>query len=120
MSSYKYKWLREDVLKLIEMVEDRNCLWNVASSDYHNQIKRRNCIAEIASELNIPSEEIKKKYTLFVLNILKRRTEMKTKKSGSGSDKVYLPKWEFFGALQFIFRHAEVTKTTNFMVSKIV
>ena len=58
------KWQREDVKKLIELVEERQSLWNVNHKDYHNQIKRRNAIEEIAAALKIGNEEVKKKSIL--------------------------------------------------------
>lgn len=115
-----YKWKREEIILLIEMVEERACLWDVSHSDYHNQIHRRNGLQEIASKLNIPVDEIKKKIHTLRAQLSKERLKMKTIKSGSGSSEIYKSKWEFFNLLEFMFRHTEKRNTVDSMVSIVL
>lgn len=53
----------DDIVTLIALIEERECLWNVKSPDYMNQIKRTQAYREIAGGL--PGErtvdDIKKK-----------------------------------------------------------
>ena len=88
------------------------------SSDYHNSQKRKGAIDRIAESVNKSAEEVKKKIHTLRAQYSKEKTKMKTAKSGSGSQEMYVTKWEYFQALQFMFRHSENT-TVDSMVSKV-
>ena len=46
-----FHWSNAKVEQLIDMLENRECLYNTKSKDYHNRDKRRSATQEIATAL---------------------------------------------------------------------
>ncbi|KAF5271419.1 hypothetical protein FQR65_LT17620 [Abscondita terminalis] len=109
----KINWARQQVIKLLELVEENECLWNVESTDYHNQNKRRTAIAKIATIVEMPHEEVKKKLHTLRAQYSKERSKMKQNKSGAGANEIYKTKWEYFKTMKFMFRHTAKSQTTD-------
>lgn len=118
-SAEALKWNREKTLILIEMVEARECLWNVQLEDYRNKIKRQNAIEDIANAMKMTHEDIRQKIHRLRSQYTNERSKMKKKKSGSGSAELYKTKWEYFQALDFMFQHSSVgSDNVDSLVSK--
>jgi hypothetical protein len=45
------EWSDENIFKLITLYQQRACLYNIRDKDYHNRIKKRLAMAEIAKEM---------------------------------------------------------------------
>ena len=69
--------------------------------------------------VNKSAEEVKKKIYTLHAQYSKEKTKMKTAKSESGSQEMYVTKWEYFLALQFMFHHSQNTTTVDSMISKV-
>lgn len=54
-------WDREKTLRLIELLEMKECLWKVQIDDYRNKNKRHDAIQEIGAALQMHHEEIRQK-----------------------------------------------------------
>ena len=46
-----FQWSYAKVEQLIDVIENRECLYNTKSKDYHNRDKRRSAMQEIATAL---------------------------------------------------------------------
>ena len=55
------KWSEDEVDELIDMLEERVCLWDVFSKEYHNRNKREKAFEEMEEQLQISTGEIKTK-----------------------------------------------------------
>ncbi|XP_030758576.1 uncharacterized protein LOC115884213 [Sitophilus oryzae] len=120
MSSYnKSKWKSEDTLHLISLIEDNQCLWNVTLADFKDRLKREKAVCNIASELKISSEDVKKKIHSLRTQYTNERSKMKKFKSGDSTTDRYKTKWEFYNALQFMFQHSSANETIDSMKMRV-
>ena len=55
------RWANDDASILIDMLEERSCLWDVNVKDYHSKDKRAKTLEEIEDVIGIPPNEIKTK-----------------------------------------------------------
>ena len=55
------RWCDADVDRLIELLEERPCLWDVFCKEYHVREKRERAYEEIENELEIDLNDIKTK-----------------------------------------------------------
>lgn len=99
-----------NMLFLVQLYQQHECLYNVASRGYHNRMRRENALQAICNEFkNLTGDEectvdaISKKIrtcrTQYLENISKIA---KSKNSGAGTDEVYQPKWFFCDSLTFL------------------
>ena len=49
-----YTWSYEKITELIDMYEDRPCLYNTKHQEYFNREKRRKALSEIAAAMDFP------------------------------------------------------------------
>ena len=61
-SAQSKKWRHEEILKLIELYEERQSLWDVSHKSYHLQDIREKALDEIATELETTVMEINSKW----------------------------------------------------------
>ena len=53
------KWTHDKIVRLIDLYEERACLWDVFDKEYHDKDKRERALVEIANELDNPVADIK-------------------------------------------------------------
>jgi len=49
----EHHWTEERIDELISLFEDRPCLYNTKSKDYHNRDRRKKAFDEIAATLEV-------------------------------------------------------------------
>ena len=57
------RWCDAEVDRLIELLEERPCLWDVFCKDYHAREKRERAYEDIGNELEMDVSDIKAKIT---------------------------------------------------------
>lgn len=104
MSNYTKKFL----IDFFETYREYTCLWKIKSPEYHDKFARKtamealtNKFKEIEPEVN--EEIVKKKINNFRTSY-KRELKLvqKSKKSGAGSDEIYVPKLWYYDYLTFL------------------
>ena len=103
-----FEWRKALTLQLIELYRDHPCLYQIKSDAYKDRNKKSKAYAELLANIKIVNpmcslEILKKK-----LNTLRSqyRKELKlmnaSRKSGAGTDEVYVPKLWCFNELRFL------------------
>lgn len=109
-SDNKVKWPHSQVRKLIGLIKERQCLWNVKIPDYKDKDERERALSEIGEEFGMCSDEIRNKIHGLRSQYTSERGKMRKselKALNSGTKCKYQTKWEFFHALQFMFNPTE-------------
>lgn len=96
-----YRWTFENVLKLVELFRANRVLWDTNDAAYHNKIKRRRSLHEIAFTLQTTEEEVKKK----IKGLRTQYASEKGKEARSNEEKEYASKWAHYQSLQFLDNH---------------
>ncbi|CAG4983890.1 unnamed protein product [Colias eurytheme] len=96
-------WDNDSVIQLIEAYKLKEILWNPQNRNYYNRLLKKDAWDELETELQRPSEEIKRKVD-YLLSALRRERQKiaKSKKTGKGADNVYQPSWFAFAHLKFL------------------
>lgn len=89
------KWNSQTTIKFIQEFSCYECLWNTKSPTYKNKQRRETSFQKIVEAMNIPGfgiPEVKNKMrNLRSTYYQEKRKIENSKKSGSGSDDVYVP-----------------------------
>ena len=105
-----FVWKDDLVYFLIDRWSEEPCLYNVKDPLYHDKNKRNLTFERLLTTLEdseynpVPS----KKDVLDKINTLRsyyntqRKKVKKSEESGTSSDKVYKPRWQFFDRLSFL------------------
>lgn len=96
------KWTHEEIVKLIELYEERACLWDVFDKEYHDKDKRQRALIEISHELETPVGDIKTKLLSLRSQLGRERAKVSKTKSGQSLDDLYKPTWIYWERLQFL------------------
>eukprot|EP00112_Aurelia_sp_Birch-Aquarium-sp1_P025869 Seg8859.2 transcript_id=Seg8859.2/GoldUCD/mRNA.D3Y31 product="hypothetical protein" protein_id=Seg8859.2/GoldUCD/D3Y31 len=96
------RWSNEDTALLIDMLEERPCLWDTGSKDYHSRNKRAKAIEDIQDTIGIPPTEIKLKITSLRGQLGRELAKVSKTKSGQSVDDCYKSTWIFWERLQFL------------------
>lgn len=106
---YQFTWSREAILCLIETYENYPCLYVTTSDNYKNRNIKNKALEEIANDLNkklltsLTAKEVQAKLHGLRTQYLGELNKIKKSKvSGTSSDSVYVPKWQFFEKLHFL------------------
>lgn len=111
------------MLKLVEIYQDYDCLWNVTSKLYRNRDARESAYKQIAERLNITgisNKDIPKKIKNLRSSYYQelKRIEASTR-SGASQDSVYKPKVSWFTTADGFLRTFRNNQETVSSVSKI-
>ena len=96
------KWSNEETAHLIDMLEERTCLWDVFDKSYHDKDKRAKALTEMEEEIGISVANIKNKILILRSQLGREMTKIAKTKSGQGADELYKPTWIFWDRLQFL------------------
>ena len=95
----KGKW---NVTALIDLLEERPCLWNIFDSQYTKREKRDSAYKEIAETLEREVGEIKTKINNLRAQLGREIGKVKKTKSGQATNELYQPLWINWERLQFL------------------
>ena len=79
------KWTEFEIDTLIEMLEERVCLWDVSCKAYHMRDKREKAYTEIKEALDISVVDIKTKITSLRAQLGREINKVRKKKSGQAA-----------------------------------
>ena len=96
------KWSNCEINRLIELLEERSCLWDVFDKNYHIREIREKAVREIELELDTPVPEIKAKIMSLRSQLGREIAKMNKTKSGQSTSELYRPSWVFWERLQFL------------------
>ena len=60
------KWDSRENSSLIELIEQRPCLWNVNDRTYHSRVERERALNEIGDQIGVSAAECKSKFALVM------------------------------------------------------
>lgn len=94
------RWSEETTIKFVEEYRARPCLWNIKLAVYKNKSARDTALKEIEELMGIESfgiNEIKNKIKNLRSTYAQEKKKIKdSKKSGAGTDEVYVPHIKWF------------------------
>lgn len=117
----KIKWSQAEIEKLIYLVQQYECIYNVKSAGYLDRNAKAQAFNKICEDLEMKELdviEVKKKWKNLRTQYLREIRELRaSKKSGSGICDVYTPKLWCFSQLQFLEAHTQIRSgESNFEV----
>lgn len=91
------------IMLLIELYRENECLWNVKSPEYKNNVKRKGAIANISEKMGFTEEIIKKKIASIRSTYLLEKKKIKdSQHTGTGTDDVYHSTLPWFQHMTFL------------------
>ncbi|CAG9840200.1 unnamed protein product [Diabrotica balteata] len=113
-TSHKVVFNNETMLNFIEFYQKHECLWNIRLKDYKKHDKRKIAIAEIAVEMGVSEDFVKKKIRSFAVHIYTGKKKINESKcTGTGTDDVYTPSLFWYHKLDFLQNVIVPRKTTS-------
>ncbi|CAH1114372.1 unnamed protein product [Psylliodes chrysocephalus] len=111
----------EKIIELIELYRENECLWNIKSAEYKNNIKRKAAITDIAKNLFVKEEIIKKKITsIRSTYLMEKKKILDSHKTGSGTDDLYSPLVPLYEHMTFLNDVIIARKTKSNLESQII
>lgn len=108
------RWTENTTMKFVEAYRERPCLWNVKDAIYKNKHARDTGYKEIENIMNIEGfgiVEIKNKIRALRSTYSQEKKKIKdSKKSGAGTDQVYVPNVKWFKEMDSFLHHLEDNK----------
>lgn len=95
-------WSSKKISTLIDLLEERACLWNIFDKEYHLREKKLAAYKEMESNLGISMNEIKTKVLNLRSSLGRELAKVNKTKSGQGADELYKPNWVHWERLQFL------------------
>ena len=86
----------ESVEKLIDLYEDRLCLWDVFSDEYSKRNLRDRAMKEISDVMDISVAYIRSKLNGLRAQLRREIAAVNKVKSGQGADEKYNSSWVFY------------------------
>lgn len=97
------EWSREKTIDLIKEFEKCECLWNVCLKDYKNIVKKKDTWHDIGRNLEISAAEAEQKMKSILAAYRREKKKVtNAKKSGSGAEEMYEPKWFAYQHMRFM------------------
>lgn len=107
------KWSDVEVDELIDMLEERVCLWDVFHKEYHLRNKREKAFEEMEENLEISIADIKTKIASLRAQLGRELTKTKAKKSGQALSENYKSNWIYWDRLQFLVAVMQAGKSKD-------
>lgn len=101
-------WEKDEIVKLIKLIERNEQLWDCSRKDYKDRVLRNRNFKNIAEELNKDIDDCINKWNSL------RKCE--TKRSRQSTVENYQSRWEYFSLLQFLKKYVPSSSFSN-MVS---
>ena len=87
---------------LIDLLEERACLWNVYDKSYQLQHTRERALSEMSGSLDASPAEIKPKNLTSRSQLGREISKENITKSGQSTDQLYKSTWSYRERLQFL------------------
>lgn len=117
------KWDSENTIKFVQEYKSHECLWNIKSSTYKNRNMRDAAISKIIEVMQIPgfgAPEVKNKIKNLRSTFAQERRKIElSKKSGTGTDNIYIPNIKWYKELESIYNYSDEKRTTLDNVSTL-
>jgi len=91
--STEENWNQDKILKLIDLVQQSENIWNPSHNLHRNRIRRTDSINEIANILGVSQQEVDNKWKTIQFQFRREQHKVKCKKSGTGTDDNYTGVW---------------------------
>ena len=96
------KWDSRETSSLIELIEQRPCLWNVNDRTYHSRVERERALNEIGDQIGVSAAECKSKFAILRGQLGREMAKVAKTRSGQATNDLYKPSWIFWDQLQFL------------------
>ena len=96
------KWSNDDVALLIDILEERACLWNVYDKSYHLKHTRERALSEMSGSLDASPAEIKTKILTLRSQLCREIRKVNKTKSGQSTYQLNKLTWIYWEMLQFL------------------
>ena len=100
--SKKYRWDDDDVEQLIDLYEERVCLWDVSDKSYQKRDVKEKALAKISEIMGIDAAVIKAKWGSLRAQHGRELAKENRTKSGQSADDLYQSKWIFMEKMRFV------------------
>lgn len=112
------KWTEKEIDLLLDSYEERACLWDVSSKEYHLKDKREKAYEEIKEKLEASSAEIKAKICGLRAQLGREMVKVRARKSGMALSEVYESNWVYWDRLQFLTPYIGARKSKTTILTK--
>ncbi|XP_045785921.1 uncharacterized protein LOC123881249 [Maniola jurtina] len=110
-----FRWSEDTTLKFVSLYIQHECLWNFKSPQYKNKHIKQSAYLDLENKMNVPGfgeKEIKLKIKNIRSTYSQELKKIKdSKKSGAGTDTVYIPSVKWFSLLDASLRNLTSTLT---------
>ncbi|XP_037943513.1 uncharacterized protein LOC119676342 [Teleopsis dalmanni] len=107
------EWRDNRVFQLIELYRNKECLWDCTSPNYKNIKMKHDAWTNIAHDMEIDVNDIKKKMNSLLSSFRRERKKQKEKKSGSAADEQYKFTWFGSKAMEFLLDKFQPKNVTD-------
>ena len=114
------KWSDVEVDQLVDLLEERICLWDVFSKDYHLRDKKERAYLEMAEKLGIAVVDIKAKIIGLRAQLGREIAKSKSTKSGQAVTDSYKSNWIYWEKLQFLAAVMQAGKSKDNMPPRTI
>ena len=112
-SGEKVEWTDDEVQDLIELVEEKPCLWDIFSNEYTKKEVKERVYVELAEHIDSSSAIVKAKIIGLRAQLGREKArELKTN-SGQATDEKCVSKWVFYEELKFLRPAMAARKSQN-------
>ena len=98
----KYKWNDQTVEKLIDLYEERPCLWDISDQSYSKRDVKEKALSVLKEELDIELSIIQAKWKSLRTQYGKELAKENKTKSGQSVDELYESSWAFMQKMRFV------------------
>lgn len=91
-------WANQIVLRLIELYQNHELLWDTSNPDYKNKVKKNEAWEDLANAMNMPRKEVETKMHTLRSQFVREKKKIST---ASGRDDV---KWFAYDPMKFLLR----------------
>lgn len=109
----KLKWNDELVEKLIELYEERPCLWDISDRSYSKRDVKEKALSEIKEELEVELSLIQAKWKSLRAQYGRELSKENKTKSGQSVDELYESSWTFMQKMKFVEQVRRTAKSTS-------
>lgn len=112
-----HKWKEEETPIFLDLYKNHECLWNNKSEMYKNRVLRDKAMKALLSELNI-ADVVETDIKLKIKSIRTRymaelNKVLKSEKSGTGRDDIYVPKLFWFSQADSFLRPVSISRNSS-------
>ena len=109
----KYRWSDDKVGLLIDLFEERPCLWDIAVPSNSKRDVKEKALSEISETLGMDIPTIKAKWSSLRAQYRCESAKENKNKSGQGTDELYESKWIFFQKMCFVEQTKKNAKSNS-------